>query len=242
MKVQATERGSAFAGAGLLLEGTPDGTGEQVNEVPAHGMTLYTFDNDEPGVSNCTGTCLENWPALIAHDGAAPEAPFSLVTRDSGDEQWALYGMPLYFFAGDSQPGDVTGDEVGDLWRIARVAPVTVMTHDSEGELFVAWGEALVDANGDPLPSKQGFTLYTFAEDTGGTSSCTDSCLDVWPALYGTVDAPAFGDFSVFERSDGDYQWRYQDQPLYFYVGDSAPGDANGNITDGFGTWFFARP
>src|SRR5688572_28493687 len=28
------------------------------------GLSLYTFDNDEPDVSNCEGECLANWPAL----------------------------------------------------------------------------------------------------------------------------------------------------------------------------------
>ena len=27
-----------------------------------NGMTLYTFKNDEEGVSNCNGGCAANWP------------------------------------------------------------------------------------------------------------------------------------------------------------------------------------
>ncbi|ROQ21501.1 putative lipoprotein with Yx(FWY)xxD motif [Marinimicrobium koreense] len=239
--IQDTSRGSAYVGAGLLLQATPDGMAEQTDAVAAHGMSLYTFDNDEPGVSNCADSCLDAWPALIAHDGAEAVAPFSLVERGSGEQQWALHGMPLYFFSGDSEPGDVSGDEVNDLWRLARIPPVAVNTHPDEGALFVAWG-MLVDANGDPDNERHGFTLYTFSEDTDGQSNCTGSCLDVWPALYAPADARDFGDFSVIEHPEGGFQWRYQEEPLYFYAGDSAPGDANGDITDGFGTWFFATP
>ena len=52
----------------------------------ANGMTLYLFDNDQPGVSNCYDTCAERWPPLLAGDGAMAEGDFSLVTRTDGTE------------------------------------------------------------------------------------------------------------------------------------------------------------
>jgi predicted lipoprotein with Yx(FWY)xxD motif len=32
----------------------------------ARGMTLYTYDKDEPGKSNCNGLCAHFWPPLRA--------------------------------------------------------------------------------------------------------------------------------------------------------------------------------
>ena len=40
--------------------------------VDANGMTLYLFDNDEPGKSNCDAGCLRRWPPLLVDAGAQP--------------------------------------------------------------------------------------------------------------------------------------------------------------------------
>ena len=34
------------------------------------GMTLYTFDKDSKGHSNCTGKCAVNWPPMMASSEA----------------------------------------------------------------------------------------------------------------------------------------------------------------------------
>src|SRR5690606_16287770 len=41
-------------------------------------MTLYTFRNDEAGVSNCYDDCAVNWPPFLAEEGATAEEPYSL--------------------------------------------------------------------------------------------------------------------------------------------------------------------
>ncbi|MCL5998799.1 MAG: hypothetical protein M1546_22485 [Chloroflexi bacterium] len=43
--------------------------------VDSAGMTLYTFKNDTPGTSNCTGTCITNWPPLTVTEGTVPTLP-----------------------------------------------------------------------------------------------------------------------------------------------------------------------
>ena len=59
------------------------------------GMTLYIFDKDEPGVTNCYDTCAEKWPPLFAADDAQPEGDFSIVDRTDGTRMWAYKDMPL---------------------------------------------------------------------------------------------------------------------------------------------------
>jgi len=83
------------------------------------GMTLYTFDKDEAGKSNCNGGCAANWPPLMAPAGAKPSGNWSVVTRDDKSTAWAYKGKPLYTFAKDGKPGDVTGDGVGGVWHLA---------------------------------------------------------------------------------------------------------------------------
>lgn len=86
----------------------------------ANGMTLYTFDKDAAGVSNCYDSCAQNWPPAIADAGAAADGDFTLVDRTDGTKMWAFKGMPLYLWAKDSKPGDTTGDMVGNVWHTAH--------------------------------------------------------------------------------------------------------------------------
>lgn len=86
----------------------------------ANGMTLYTFRNDGRGTSNCYNDCATAWPPFLASASAAPEGALTIIARQDGGRQWALNGQPLYFWAGDSRPGDVTGDGVGGVWDAVR--------------------------------------------------------------------------------------------------------------------------
>ena len=87
----------------------------------ANGMTLYTFDNDSAGTSNCYDSCATSWPPYLAASGAAaPGAGFTTVQRKDGTQQWAKDGAPLYFWVGDSAPGETTGDGVGGVWHTAH--------------------------------------------------------------------------------------------------------------------------
>lgn len=83
------------------------------------GMTLYIFDKDTAGVTNCYDTCAEKWPPLFAADDAQPEGDFTLVERTDGTKMWAYKDMPLYYWVDDKAPGDITGDGVGGVWHLA---------------------------------------------------------------------------------------------------------------------------
>jgi len=229
--------GSHLGAVGNAKMATPNDGAEQTTVAVRQGFTLYTFDNDTAGVSNCSGSCLTNWPALIAYDGAVATAPYSLIERTSGEMQWALNGMPLYFFAGDTEANQFSGNGIGNNWYVARTAPVATITHNTEGRLFVAHGN-IVDSDGDADNSRLDFTLYTFDLDPLGESTCTGGCLAAWPALFAPSNATTFGDFTVITRSGGAKQWAYKGKPLYFYVGDTEVGDVTGEYTN----WTIARP
>lgn len=80
------------------------------------GKPLYTYNADTNGASNCTGSCLANWPAYTAQ-GSTDNLPAGVgtITRsDNGQTQYTYNGMPLYYFTGDSN-GRVTGDGVEDF-------------------------------------------------------------------------------------------------------------------------------
>jgi len=81
------------------------------------------------------------------------------------------------------------------------------------------------------LTNAQGFTLYSFAPDTPATSHCTGSCGAYWPPVTGTPAAgPGLpGRLGTITRPGGTTQATYNGHPLYTYVGDARPGQANGN-------------
>lgn len=81
------------------------------------------------------------------------------------------------------------------------------------------------------LADANGRTLYWFAPDTAARSACYGSCAAYWPPVKGpaTAGPGVTGKLSVLTRSDGSAQAAYDGHPLYTYVGDSAPGQANGN-------------
>lgn len=85
-----------------------------------HKMTLYTFDKDAEGVSNCYDKCAQNWPPLIAEKDGKLEDGFSLIKRKDGNEQIAYKGQPLYLWVKDTEPGQTSGDGVKGVWHIAK--------------------------------------------------------------------------------------------------------------------------
>jgi len=84
------------------------------------GMTLYTYDKDTHGVSNCYDECAEYWPPAKASTTDKPVGDLSIIKRKDGSLQWADGGKPLYTFANDKKPGDVTGDNKNNVWHVVK--------------------------------------------------------------------------------------------------------------------------
>jgi predicted lipoprotein with Yx(FWY)xxD motif len=81
------------------------------------------------------------------------------------------------------------------------------------------------------LTNANGLTLYWFAPDTSTKSACYGSCAAYWPPVTGTPSAGpgVTGTLGTINRTDGTKQATYGGHPLYTYIGDNAPGSANGN-------------
>ncbi len=94
------------------------------------------------------------------------------------------------------------------------------------------------------LTNARGLTLYWFAPDTATASRCTGSCAAYWPPVFGTPQAgPGLtGRLGIIGRPGGGVQATYDGHPLYSYIGDNGPGQANGNNLDlNGGLWYEAR-
>lgn len=92
--------------------------------VDASGRTLYMFDKDTPGVSNCYGGCAERWPPLLVAAGESPvagagvTAELGTTERTDGAIQVTANGWPLYYWYEDAAPGETKGQAVGDVWWV----------------------------------------------------------------------------------------------------------------------------
>jgi predicted lipoprotein with Yx(FWY)xxD motif len=87
--------------------------------VDAEGRTLYAFTKDQGDQSACSGECATNWPALTGTATAGTGAQAGLLSTSmqaNGSSQVTYGGRPLYHFAGDTKPGDLNGQGVGNVW------------------------------------------------------------------------------------------------------------------------------
>jgi predicted lipoprotein with Yx(FWY)xxD motif len=94
------------------------------------------------------------------------------------------------------------------------------------------------------LTNADGLTLYWFAPDTSTSSKCFGSCAVYWPPVSGSPAAGpgVTGKLGTVKRPGGGLQATYDGHPLYTYIGDSAPGQANGNKLDlNGGFWYDIR-
>ena len=139
----------------------------------------------------------------------------------------------------DSTGGGAYGGKGGEATTAAAKSPpgaesgVAVLTVASAPKV----GPILVDA--------KGFTVYDFHKDKGTTSSCYGSCAGVWPPVL-SEGAPTAGEgasaskLGTTKRKDGTVQVTYAGHPLYTYVADKKPGEANGNDFSSFGAQWYA--
>ena len=87
-----------------------------------------------------------------------------------------------------------------------------------------------------------GKTLYTLKP---GKTGCAAACHNIWPQLLlpkGMTKATAGAGVSKAKLgtvgvAGGALQVTYSGKALYWFIGDKAPGQVNGNVTDMWGKW-----
>ena len=220
------------------------------------GRTLFEFDQDRPGISNCRDACAQEFRPLTASSGAKAFGDWSIVRRPDGGRQWTYQSHPLYVWTKEKVPGEVAtnvaltaeGATIPDIspnleggpppekplmppdgWQVAHFTPAaSLKLPDGIDARIVpsALAVALTESNG--------MTLYTFDGDArrDGQSCTAASCDLEWiPVTAPTIAVPV-GDFAIVTRVDGALQWTYHNRPLYTYAGDKLPGDVHGAAVD----------
>ena len=97
-----------------------------------------------------------------------------------------------------------------------------------------------IKLNNGHLTDGAGRTVYLWVKDKGTNSTCSGNCTTFWPPVTSSGKASAgaganASDLGSSKRSDGTTQITYAGHPLYYYSGDTAPGQTNGQGNNGFG-------
>jgi predicted lipoprotein with Yx(FWY)xxD motif len=113
-------------------------------------------------------------------------------------------------------------------------APASAATASAIALKTGALGSYIVDGDGK--------TLYVFLPDeAAGKPTCYDKCAGAWPALT-AASVPTVGTgldatkLVLVDRTDGTKQVMFGKYPLYYFSGDKAAGDTNGQGVGG--NWF----
>jgi predicted lipoprotein with Yx(FWY)xxD motif len=118
--------------------------------------------------------------------------------------------------------------------RALSTAGATLTAHSSH------YGKILFDGRGR--------VLYSFARDRSGSSSCYGACAKAWPPFLtkslprglAGVKASLLG---TTKRTDGTLQVTYDKHPLYYFSGDTKPGEIKcQNVSNFGGLWLVVDP
>ena len=98
---------------------------------------------------------------------------------------------------------------------------------------------------GPVLVNAKGHTLYMFAKDKNGKSSCSGGCSKFWPPSLKNGKATAGPGvkaalIGTTKRSNGSLQLTYNKHPLYTFVLDKKAGQTNGEGQLAFGARWYA--
>ena len=175
----------------------------------------------------------------------------------------AVLGFVLWFATQNSPVSQTTGTTTtsGFGTPTTSTSQPSTSTSLSNGQQMIVPGSNATPIVGDNLMlgtdqnpklgtyllGYTGMTLYTYAKDNVGTSTCYAACAQTWPPYvvspsdrynlqYG-VDATKVG---TITRTDGTLQLTYSGHPLYFYSGDNSGSDFNGQGVRG--AWYVIAP
>jgi predicted lipoprotein with Yx(FWY)xxD motif len=123
---------AAAAGSGLVITTKSGSAGAFLTD--GSGRAVYLWVKDGKDSSACSGACAGAWPPVtttgaVTASGSVNKADLSTITRSGGAKQVVYDGHPLYYFSGDSGPGQVNGqgsDGFGAKWWLVDPAGTSI--------------------------------------------------------------------------------------------------------------------
>jgi len=140
-----------------------------------------------------------------------------------------------------------------NLFRLTRLLSVVALVFAAAvfatGAVAASHGGAIVKLGhsglGRIIVDSHGKTLYLWAHDKRGKSTCYGKCAKAWPALITRGKPRAISGarsslLGTTRRADGRIQVTYRRHPLYYFVGDGRAGQTTGEGLAAFGGRWYA--
>jgi predicted lipoprotein with Yx(FWY)xxD motif len=110
--------------AGTIIQAHASSLGRVLTD--GHGRTLYLFEADKPNVSKLSAAGLSIWPPFAATGkpqakSGALAAKIATITGANGKPQVSYDRHPLYYYVGDTKPGQTSGqalNQFGAEWYV----------------------------------------------------------------------------------------------------------------------------
>ena len=219
-----------------------------------NGFTLYFFSYDTKGTSTCSGSCQIAWPVFYHADLTVSEgldvSDFTTFEHADGTLQTVYKGFPLYYYFEDKRSGDTKGENVGEVWYVAKpdyslfYERTQLVGHNANSYIanYALTPYQVGEGETSYLTDAAGRTLYAFINDKNGINNFGGN-VAVWPAFHADMSTLVVP--SIFNREDfaeitknGVAQITYKGWPLYYFggnaganppvAGDVNPGDTRG--------------
>jgi predicted lipoprotein with Yx(FWY)xxD motif len=113
---------SSAAISGMVISTKSNSAGTYLTD--GSGRSVYLWDKDSMNKSYCTGACTSHWspvpaPGKVTVSGGAKASDLGSIIRSDGSKQVTYDGHPLYYYIGDTGPGQTNGqglDDFGAQW------------------------------------------------------------------------------------------------------------------------------
>lgn len=216
------------------------------------GNVLYYYSQDVSGESNCEGECIDSWPVFhvteLDPDENLNADDFGTIEHPEAGSQTIYKGWPLYYFSGDEEAGDVTGDGALNEWFVAKpdhsLMNATGQLVGADEENYIVDDEgnySTGEGSTNYVTDAEGRALYIFTSDSTNTNNCRDGCSDNWPVFHADIESlPSNIDRNHLDdfTAHGDrQQLTYKGWPLYYFDGDEDRGDTKGVSVPEPGVW-----
>jgi predicted lipoprotein with Yx(FWY)xxD motif len=102
--------------------------------IDSRGLTVYLLSSDRAGRSNCSAACERVWIPVTSlggkpHAGTGfRQSDVGSIQRSDGSDQVTFDGFPLYYFTGDTMPGETGGEGRTALTGTASAVPPNIVT------------------------------------------------------------------------------------------------------------------
>jgi predicted lipoprotein with Yx(FWY)xxD motif len=125
----------AAAGGGATISTAKGSAGTVL--VGQGGRAIYLWVADKGMKSTCSGGCAQTWPPVLTKGapkaaGGVKSSLLGTTKRSDGTTEVTYKGHPLYYFAGDSSAGSITGQgstSFGAPWWLVSTSGAAITTH-----------------------------------------------------------------------------------------------------------------